>query len=419
MLFVGNFPLLKLIRIKSMKKALLVAASLFTTAAAVTTGAAVQATEQGPSKQFVLTQSTAGNLVFQGVGTAQYNNSIGTNNSFQVGSSTNLGVNASTSSTPEYEVTSHAKLDLSGSSVLKQIIGTSGASQTKTAEQVAAMTYADTTAKDTASTYAETNATSTASESASNAQSSWESSNGGSWANYYGDSGWSSTTHMSEDEWNNASSDAYSNEYDSVYTSTKNSLYDSKYTEAYNNAYTEAASNISTDTNANATNGVIKGTFTTSEFGEAEAGGSAAEWRESASASAETDTAVSFQDDWDAYSLLYGSTGAYATSEEYDTARTEAYSTAYADAYASSMSTSSRTSSSDVEVTGIGSDASVTAAGTSTFDVLISTVDDVLPESTATANGAAGANLSTSSFANQSQASTASAFMQAFGGSQY
>ena len=82
------------------------------------------------------------------------------------------------------------------------------------------------------------------------------------------------------------------------------------------------------------------------------------------------------------------------------------------------MSSAARTSSSDVEVTGIGSDASVTAAGTSTFDVLISTVDDVLPESTATANGAAGANLSTSSFANQSQASTASAFMQAFGGNQ-
>ena len=67
-----------------MKKALLVAASLFTTATAVTTGEAVKA-----SPQFVLTQNSAGNLLFQGVGTAQYNNSIGTNNSFQVGSSTN------------------------------------------------------------------------------------------------------------------------------------------------------------------------------------------------------------------------------------------------------------------------------------------------------------------------------------------
>ena len=146
-----------------MKKALLIAASLFAN------GAAVKATEQGPIKQFVLTQSTAGNLVFQGVGTAQYNNSIGTNNSFQVGSSTNLGVNASTSSTPEYEVTSHAKLDLSGSSVLKQIIGTSGASQTRIAEQVAAMTYADTTAKDTASTYVENNAAANASSAHSSA----------------------------------------------------------------------------------------------------------------------------------------------------------------------------------------------------------------------------------------------------------
>ena len=77
-----------------MKKALLVAASLFTAASAVTTGEAVKA-----SPQFVLTQNSAGNLLFQGLGTAQYNNSIGTNNNFQVGSNSNLGVNASTSST--------------------------------------------------------------------------------------------------------------------------------------------------------------------------------------------------------------------------------------------------------------------------------------------------------------------------------
>ena len=39
-------------------------------------------------------------------------------------------------------------------------------------------------------------------------------------------------------------------------------------------------------------------------------------------------------------------------------------------------------------------------------------------EASATANRAAGANLSTSSFANQSQASTASAFMKIFGGTE-
>ena len=72
----------------------------------------------------------------------------------------------------------------------------------------------------------------------------------------------------------------------------------------------------------------------------------------------------------------------------------------------------------DVEVHGIGSDATVTSRDTSTFDVNIETTMGSNPsaaESTATANGAAGANLSTASFANQSQATTASAFMQAFG----
>ena len=67
-----------------MKKAILIAASLFSAAAALTMGEAVKASDD-PSPQFILTQSTAGNLIFQGTGTAQYNNSIGTNNSFQVG----------------------------------------------------------------------------------------------------------------------------------------------------------------------------------------------------------------------------------------------------------------------------------------------------------------------------------------------
>ena len=123
-----------------MKKALLIAVSLFAS------GEAVKA-----SPQFVLSQNSAGNLIFQGSGTAQYNNSIGTNNNFQVGSNSNLGVNASTSSTPEYKVDSHAKLDLAGTSTLKQIIGTSGAGQSTSADTIAALDYADTQATSKAS----------------------------------------------------------------------------------------------------------------------------------------------------------------------------------------------------------------------------------------------------------------------------
>ena len=73
-----------------MKKSLLVAAALIT----ATTG--VQLTQVAKaSPQFKVTAASPGSIDFTGSGTAQFNNQIGTNNSFQVGSSTNLGVNAS------------------------------------------------------------------------------------------------------------------------------------------------------------------------------------------------------------------------------------------------------------------------------------------------------------------------------------
>ena len=70
-----------------------------------------------------------------------------------------------------------------------------------------------------------------------------------------------------------------------------------------------------------------------------------------------------------------------------------------------------------MNVTGIGSDATVLAAETSNFLVDITQTDSNPTSSTSTASGAAGASLATSSFANQSSSSTASGFLQAFGGS--
>jgi hypothetical protein len=69
-----------------------------------------------------------------------------------------------------------------------------------------------------------------------------------------------------------------------------------------------------------------------------------------------------------------------------------------------------------VTVNGIGSDAAITAAESSKFDVQIAQNSGMSFGSTATANGSSGASLATSSFANQSNSSTASGFMQAFGG---
>ena len=70
-----------------------------------------------------------------------------------------------------------------------------------------------------------------------------------------------------------------------------------------------------------------------------------------------------------------------------------------------------------MNVTGIGSDATVLASDASNFLVDITQTDASASSSTSTASGAAGASLATSSFANQSSSSTASGILQAFGGS--
>jgi hypothetical protein len=93
------------------------------------------------------------------------------------------------------------------------------------------------------------------------------------------------------------------------------------------------------------------------------------------------------------------------------------YDRSYNAAYANASAASNRYSDSTVNVTGIGSDASVNASDTSNFLVDITQSGVAATSSTSTANGSAGASLATSSFANQSSSSTASGFLQAFGGS--
>jgi len=307
-----------------------------------------------PSKandMFNVVAPTAGTIQFSGNGTASFNQSVGSNNSFQVGSSTNLGVNASTSSTPEYGVQSKAQLDLAGTSTLQQVIGTSG------------------TFKRAASSYA-VDAMSRAG---------WASS-------YQAGAQVGGKTYNSEAEWK--------------------ADYEAAYSLNVKAGYQAAANYANSRTDSQGTDGVISGNFRTVEVGSARASGSAADWESNASASA---------------SAKYGASYASATPAQKASFSTEAawkaaYDSEYNAAYATASAAGNRYTDSSVTVRGIGSDANVQAASTSQFLVDINTAGADTSGSTATANGSAGANLATSSFANQSQASTANAFMQAFGG---
>ena len=83
---------------------------------------------------------------------------------------------------------------------------------------------------------------------------------------------------------------------------------------------------------------------------------------------------------------------------------------------AASAGSAENASNATVTVTGVGSIATLNASDESAFNVDVATrIRNQLMATNGTANGSAGGNLATSSFANQANASTESAFMQAFG----
>ena len=332
-----------------MKKNLLIAAAMTAALASVGLGQRSHAADM-----FTINANTPGTMTFSGQGTAQFNNSLGSNNSFQVGSSTNLGVNASVSSTPEYGVTSKANMSLAGSSTLKQVIGTSGTDQQQSRTRTHERAH-------------------TVAREATREQGfgvSWEaSSNKGNYEN--------------EAAWRVARDASYSSEYKNAFT---------------------AANSVSTEASANSS-GTISGSFTTVESGRSSATGATSDWESAASAAVD----VSHGRDYANRTGTYQS----STEVEWQAARDASYETEYAKA----ATNSNRFSDSKVSVQGIGSDANIVASDSSVFTVDIAATSNSGAAATSTAQGSSGANLSTSSFANQSNASTASGFIQAFGGS--
>jgi len=390
-----------------MKKSLLVAAALFS---ATTATQLAQVAKAAP--QFKVTAASPGTIDFTGSGTAQFNNSIGTNNSFQVGSSTNLGVNASASSTPEYGVDGQARLDLAGTTTMKQVIGTSGNAQNTTNTATAA------------STVAHDVATKRANSRAAEAQSSFDAEYGSSYTAYVdrevsaGRANRNGTT--GEVSWSGSAQYTREADFTAARKNSYSSKFDSEYAAEYGSEFTRSLSNIQSADASTTDSGTIKGTFKTIETGSAQSAGSQSDWSTGASSSAKAAAERSYGVSYEA-GRTYGSGSAavtYASEGEWQAAYDREYNSEYSRSYAVAAAGASRSSDSSVEVNGIGSDANIAAASTSTFDVKIEGTDNSSLDfgSTATANGSAGANLSTSSFANQAQSSTASGFMQAFGG---
>jgi len=374
-----------------------------------------------PGKMFVINAVTPGVVSFSGEGTAQFNNSSTTANNFSVGSNTGFGVNGSASSTNDYLVDSFANLGLTSNSQLQQSLGTSAqAANVATAAESASASASKTATEATTAKY------------------------GDSFSDYndtvgQGVDGFTSEVFTTEAAWTQASA----NYNDTVKDTTLNEL--------INSASSSSSSSTNQDQSAS---GVISGKFYTENNSSSSISadaGTIREFAESASAAADDSMGVSISDYQNKFAaiavlgtdevggdagsnslidtdkeraaadlagLVYAETGAALEGDAWSKAKTEVAADSFESLSTAAASTgvAHMDSTADVSVTGVGSIATLNAADTSVFTTNIETRQRaILPDNNGTANGSAGGNLSTASFANQSNTQSASAFMQAFG----
>ena len=399
-----------------MKRPLLLAALL------ATSGLVGGTAKAEPLQMFNINTPSAGVVNFSGTGTANFNQSLGTNNNFNVGSSTNLGVNASASSTEDYTSTGSASLDLAGTSRLQQTIGTA----TSAFNAATAATSSAMAAHVSASNVA--NATSTGESWSSTWDENYRSSNG--WElkrttdagavdagitadGYYrvddnGDILTGSSNFVAEGDWNSYSETAWQSEWQTTYD------------EAYSSSYASAVASSNQAVEQTDRQGVITGKFNTTDTGSSTAAmeALASSLEASSAASATTNSGVNKTVDSTTGIATYS---AAVNSDTRTSAQLEAdYEQAYQAEFATAFSTASaaieRKSVSEVEVAGIGVIADVNAAASSNFTAKSNLIDGAERDGNGNGNASAGSSLATSSYANQSNSTTANAFMQAFSG---
>ena len=402
-----------------MKRRLSFVAAVF---AATATAPALAQSMPDPGKMFMINAVTPGVVSFSGEGTAQFNNSSSTSNAFSVGSSTNFGVNASASSTKDYLVDSSALLALSGTSQLQQTIGTSSSAANTMAAAEAASKAADSIANRT-----------TTSEFGQN------------WNDYKAQNGvdTSSTTQ-------NTSALEYKTQ--AAYDAARKDFFNEQMTEAFSNVTTASTTSSSQGASGQ---GIIKGEFVTTNSNRTDIGasaGSSAANSASATSVANSEFGSSYIEYTNKFLSYAGSdklintesekaaasaagvqfnesgptagtalketTQAGDTSKSWTAARQEKVDSVMSSLQLASASQGAVTQDSQatVTVTGVGSIATLNSLDTTNFNVDVATrLRNSIPESNGTANGNAGGNLATSSFANQSNTLAANAFIQAFG----
>jgi len=395
----------------------------FLVAAMAATATSPALAQQDPGKMFMINAVTPGVVSFSGEGTATFNNSSSTANSFSVGSSSNFGVNASVSSTPDYAVDSNALFKLAGTSQLQQTIGTSSSAANTQAASEAAATAASTIA----------NSRTTAEF-------------GQNWDDFKARQG---TTTGPVDIANPNGTGTIKTE--EAYKAAKQEYNDKQVSDAYSAVTTAATSSSSSGSSGQ---GIIEGNFLTTNSSRSSIGATASSSVGNTAAATAT-VEEKMGKDYSSYSSLFASfagtngkidtageiaaakaagiefnassTGSGTTAVEagsklsensYNSTKQQKIDSVFSELQRGAASQGSADSKSEavVQVKGVGSIATLNASADSAFNVdVLTRLRSSIPDNNGTANGSAGGNLATSSFANQSNSQTASAFMQAFG----
>jgi len=396
----------------------------FLVAAMAATASAPVLAQQAPAdpgRMFLINAVTPGVVSFSGEGTAQFNNSASTNNAFSVGSSTNFGVNASVSSTADYLVDASALFKLADQSQLQQTIGTSSsAANTQAASEASAKA---------ASTIADTRT---------------ETQFGQNWADFQARAG--NPTSVGTTGLDNPNGGA-AIKTEAAYNAAKSEFNQKQVQEAFS-AVTDAAT--SSSSTAASGQGIIEGNFLTTNSSSSQIGATASGSASNSTAakqSADESFGSTYNDYKSTFASYAGSDGLITTQGEIAAAKAagvefnastgtalvestsnakdswnakkqEKIDSTFSELQNAAASSGSAESKSEavVQVKGVGSIANLEASGDSAFSVDVATrLRNSVPETNGTANGSAGGNLATSSFANQSNTTSASAFMQAFG----
>ena len=356
-------------------------------------------------EMFNIVTPSAGVVNFTGTGTAQFNNSLGTTNNVNLGSNTNVGVSASASSTSDYTSSGYAQLDLDGSSRLQQTTGT------------ATQAFNTVAAAESASIAASTAAFEAANSSKYGVEytSSYD-------VEYAREAGWEVNTNYDADldidgddtaKYTRTTSAGVEYSSESSFSAESQRSWEAgwenTYNQAYTNSYSTAVSTASSAAGEASGDGTIIANFKTTETGNASSASGALNYSFDRGASASADM------EWGA---SYDSTdGRYSSSAEYERNWEASYQQSYSAAYSAANASGARESISEVEVQGIGSIADINSQDSSTFQAssdLLAGVDRT--DSVGNGNASAAASLGTTSFAAATNATTASAFMQAFSG---